>query len=1115
MELSKMNRLVSLIEQNKDNICLFLGAGADKSSGGLLFSELKRMIVNKYTVHPTIAMSDSDLQKMFEDTINTEPDYNSREAFQNNINGEEHQVVDSYKILSLLFQSGIISTIITTNYFHRYEEAKEFTHASDVEIYINEVSKIPSIDSLKPAYIKLHGDTNYKVTHVTEEEISEKNYSPETVQTFVSHIRGKSIIFIGYSGNDAAVTKIIKENIDLINRTYWIMPEENGSPLINFLNEANKYYFCSATFDDFMINWGVKKLSKIKQNDFRPIFISSLLEENAKRSIEQLCKQYKNNIVREEIENKLNAIDHVGFIFGRAGIGKTAVLKNYICDQSNTVLYIDLNNSSSANVLDTIVSALGFFSDSPFSFLHRLCTWYKEQKRYFTFVIDGIVEFDRNVEDMILLSKLNEDNKYVTFIYSSRAKYSNTICNLSIDSESMIEITAFTQDEIKQMLNNYNVHIAFSKEYLELMQEPYICYIFCEHYSKNALNNNLSVFDAIEEVLQDKYCCKRTQIHNLFMNIAVSECLRGNEATAIHGNMQQLRDCGLLESNRIKFKYKKMTQYYLSQHLSKKAIQIDDIVNQTRPTSDHNDNVYCAYKLLYTNCESVKKVAENIIELARLLNSADAEASMPINRFVRECIFDIIHENEDLFTTAIEGFSIDKLCDNIKYIIISAAKIIKTDENFYKVLGHFSLDSKLKFSSFLFFSDRLCEKLHNYSDRDSIERYFTNACHCMMNKEVKLELIIILYCFMKFNVSDTNYKPITEYLLSELNKLLDSDRNGCASLILEIMKKYSYNILFNSGIDIESDYYHISHDEEYTTILNSLKSNRTITESQLDSLARKQDVLNNMISFLLYNLTIVYSAQINKNDTLCAINKWLSNGKNMNSENIDFILSCSFMALYHDDPLNRRDFVNIFNNVCQLYETKMFEQPSINRQSTFCKFTEEFDTIFEDGFNPTAFLFYTAPIDKSGSALQKYDELCSTLWESGNHNKILKIVHSIGQMISIYPQEGFAELKKMLKYDERIIHRGIVRVLAENIQRFPVETIDFINDSQIKLSNEDLLCVWGAQKRFVENRTFEQLHWSRLLYTLSRQNKDFIRKIIFSTQKAKTLSNFISLLCDV
>lgn len=129
----------------------------------------------------------------------------------------------------------------------------------------------------------------------------------------------------------------------------------------------------------------------------------------------------------------------------------------------------------------------------------------------------------------------------------------------------------------------------------------------------------------------------------------------------------------------------------------------------------------------------------------------------------------------------------------------------------------------------------------------------------------------------------------------------------------------------------------------------------------------------------LYNLTIVYSAQINKNDTLYAINKWLSNSKNVNPENIDFILSCSFMALYHDDPFNRRDFVNIFDNVCQLYETKMFEQPSINRQSTFCKFTEEFDTIFEDGFNPTAFLFYTAPIDKRHRSIKAAAHYKSTM----------------------------------------------------------------------------------------------------------------------------------------
>ena len=34
MILSEMNKLLTLIDQNNDNICLFLGAGADISSGG-------------------------------------------------------------------------------------------------------------------------------------------------------------------------------------------------------------------------------------------------------------------------------------------------------------------------------------------------------------------------------------------------------------------------------------------------------------------------------------------------------------------------------------------------------------------------------------------------------------------------------------------------------------------------------------------------------------------------------------------------------------------------------------------------------------------------------------------------------------------------------------------------------------------------------------------------------------------------------------------------------------------------------------------------------------------------------------------------------------------------
>lgn len=1113
-------KLIALINGNNDSVCLFLGAGADVSSGGLLFNDLKNKIIDKFSEYSSQSMSWIDRDKLFEKLIDSSPQYNSREVFQSEINGETHLISDSYKILLLLLQHKVIGTIITTNYFDYLEETKEKNQCSEFDIFTNEISKNTSRDRERPVYIKLHGDAKrHKITHVTSAEIDEKPYDPDTMEEFISHIKGQSIVFIGYSGNDSVVTKTIKDHIDQIKLTYWISPKESNSPLVNSLKEAKKYYYCNATFDDFMINWGITKLYNIKQNDPRPFFISSLLKAKAKQSTNKICKQYKHNIEREEIENKLNAINHVGFIFGRSGIGKTAVLKNYICSQNNNVLYIDLKNSSSENVLESIVSALGFSSDSPFSLLHRICLWFKSQKQYFTFIIDGIDEFNRSVEDIILLTKLNEENDYVSFIYSSRLKYNNTVCTLSISQENMIEITAFNQQEIKQMLTMNKVQNSFTKEYMLLMQEPYICAILCEHYSNNTLNNEMNVFETIEIFLEKKYNCKRSQINNLFINVAASECLYETKKALNSDSMQLLCGCGLLESNGIKFKYKKMTQYYLSLYFSKTKMQKQHIINKIEQDLNNSNividnNVYCAYKLLFTNCGTIKEVTDSVLELNCLLDSNSAKVSMPKIKFVRECIFDIIHENEEKFTSAITMCSIDKLSDDIKYIIVTSAKIIKSDDNAYKIWGHFLLDDKLAFCVFIFYSDRLCEKLLNYSDVSEVETCFNNAYKYISNKGKIYKTIIILYCFMKFDVSYSNYKVIVEYLLTELNVLLNSNREECVSLILDTIRKYSYNVLFNSDSDIESDYSHIPFDENYNEIINRLEANNTITENQLCYLAQNENITNNMILFLLYNLTIVYSMKVNKDETLCTINKLLNKNKDLYPENIDFILSCSFMALYHDNPVNRNDFVNIFDKVCQLYETKMFEQPSIKRHSTSCKFSEEFDKIFEDGFNPTAFLFYTAPIDKTGDALKKYDEFCSILWKSGNHNKILKIVHSVGQMISVYPQSGFSELKKLLKYNEPIIRRGIIRALAENLQRFPMETISFMNDSQIELSNNDLLSIWGSPIKFVENRTFEQLHWSRLLYTLSLNNKDLIRKILDSSQESVKLSDFISLLFD-
>lgn len=41
--------------------------------------------------------------------------------------------------------------------------------------------------------------------------------------------------------------------------------------------------------------------------------------------------------------------------------------------------------------------------------------------------------------------------------------------------------------------------------------------------------------------------------------------------------------------------------------------------------------------------------------------------------------------------------------------------------------------------------------------------------------------------------------------------------------------------------------------------------------------------------------------------------------------------------------------------------------PATERKSSLLKFSEEFDKVFEDGFNPIAFYFYTAPYKSRSS----------------------------------------------------------------------------------------------------------------------------------------------------
>lgn len=1118
MGTADINKCISLINENHEKICLFLGAGVDISSGGPSFNTLKDGIISRFSEFSPYALNTKSKDDLFEDIIDSVSQYNSREILQNEINGKNHKISDGYKILLLLTKYNFIDTIITTNYFGYLEEAQQETNEYQYNIYINNDEKNNCSDNLKPLYIKLHGDANrHNITHVTNDEIDKKPYTMQTEELFISQIKNKTLIFIGYSGNDAMVTEIINENIDYVKSTYWISPAESDSPLINCLKLKNKYYFCKATFDDFMAKWGIPKLSNVTLKDSNPLFIASLLDSKVEKSTNYIRNQNKVFIEREKAEERLKFLKQVGFLYGKAGVGKTSVLHNFIISQDQSqILYVDLQNNQTVKAINVVIEALGFYSDSPFAFLHRLCLWYESQKKYITFIIDGIIKYDRNIDEMLLLTKLNENNKYVSFIYSSREKYENEVCNINEPSDKIIEISRFCKQDISKMKKAYYLENYVSEDYTPLMEEPYICSIVCEYFKKGNQIKTSNVFEAIEAALEKKYDIRAAKIHTLFIKIAASSFELNYTNDFIPEEMKPLSESELFNTAPLAFKYEKMLQYYLYCYLSRTPLQESELINEVKKNindiNEIDNNLYEAYKYHFTKRNTICEVQESLIKLNKLLHPS-AMPSKPKVKFVRECIKKIIVTNEDLFTEALCKFSPDKMCDDLKYIIITTANLMESHDLAFRVWRHFSSEQKLSYSVFVFYFDRLNKLLFNCSDKTKVEEYYEYS-RFYSEKEKNLDIIIPLYILMRFDTSDEKHKDLTEYLLDEVKNLIDFKKDECKSSILSVLRKYSYNILFNSGNDIDGDYTRIPHDECFIHIVDSVLSGNFINQKELQYLATSQDISNNMILFLLYNLAVTCSLYNNREGTLASILGIIRDNSYLCPENIDFILSCSFMALYQENPLNRKEFTRIFEEICDKFETQMFEQPSNARKSTISKFSEEFDKLFEDGFNPTAFLFYTAPSDKSGEALKKYSELCERLYETGNHSKILKIVHAVGQMISIYPNEGFVELSKLLKYDEKIIRKGIIRVLTENMQRYPYETEKFIADSNMVLSYDEQLEVWGNSSRFLENRTLEQLHWSRLLYALSDNNDHFLKNLLSNFKSSKTLSDFVSIMIE-
>ncbi|MCM1532887.1 MAG: hypothetical protein NC114_11560 [Ruminococcus flavefaciens] len=216
---------------------------------------------------------------------------------------------------------------------------------------------------------------------------------------------------------------------------------------------------------------------------------------------------------------------------------------------------------------------------------------------------------------------------------------------------------------------------------------------------------------------------------------------------------------------------------------------------------------------------------------------------------------------------------------------------------------------------------------------------------------------------------------------------------------------------------------------------------------------------------------------------------------NVQVQHLDFFLSSTFWSLYLNMPNNRTKFTTIFEKIVKKYDRLLFALPITTRSPSTHKFSDEFDATFEDGFNPLAFYFYTAPYesytksvtwDCGKAELKIYWDLARYMSDLGKTDKILRIVHALGQMISIYPQEGYSALENLAEFHHPTIKKGLIRIFKENYLRYGNITKDVLENPSYHFEPSDIEEIIYNSEFFLENRTMEQLHWGRLFYNLEQ-----------------------------
>ncbi len=1195
-----VNELSSIFTERFENrrnnlkIALFLGAGADISSGGISFSQFKTKFCEKYSDQPILKGTPIDIiDDRFNSLLQSDIESHNRGHIVDQLFREfgALEPSDSYKVLALLAQKKVIDAVITTNFDTMLERAAHSVGVSIFQIFSPGISKPYDFDdNIKTEsipYIKLHGDLSARSELVlTQQEISEGKYDQDILKLFKKILNTYQLVFAGYSGYDYKISDIISRNIKGDSSIYFCNPNklDDKSPLSLKLQNKN-VRFIKTTFDSLIENIAKPILKRPSTFKHSPTLIKSLLIWRLEYFQNQFYNEHLsktflkvNNrpIPRQQAESKVRAFLlselPLLIISGKSGIGKSILginACNWSKKQGNNLFFFINAKSLDKPELDTyIVESLGGIGSEAASTLFNIENWFEANNYQLIIFLDGLNEFSSSIESCVNLFRnvlrlliqlkpqspikviitIREEIWHKVYHYVDQFFLNQILAreNNGEKAYSIINLDRFNNEEFNEALkrlSNTDFSILDKAGILtgyDQLRDPFFLNVIYNH--TNNIDEKQSFFKIFEFSIQEKLSQCSGVIHPVILTGILSNiafhCLNTNKSFVFREFCNQqnvdvlediLQDLGLFSRNEIgkfRFSHDRLHEYFLSKAFG--FADVPDISNvetlQRFIVKYQDDAIAIAAARMYfiLNEEYIHSIEEGFLKCSNKDSVFQNNNTEIFFSFIKDVLIELADDNPFLLSSILSNLLHDsRIGDLQEYQVRSLILIIvhlphKIGIELFKQIIYLREDLS-SIESEIFLMDYIIEyycnsnRVVNLIEDEPFSTYFNDP------KIPNWKRITRFFSFIgrlgPFNLNPEEYIKLKSELTDFssffflTNKLSIKECNDFADYVL----KFCNRLFFNASKKEVELFFKNEKKLIFISIFEHLENGGTIDQNIYSKFKPYITRIGNNSEFHLCKLAFILSS---KNDFEKTMDFWKEAFQSFDGstppEEVDFLQATLLYLFVVNEIPYSENYDKYFEKVLQNWPTILSYSPGLIR-SQWRNMEDDFDKVFEDGFNPIASYIYLRPVElrrsldydhykqlddfQSFNSGSLYITYLNEFLNNGEIHKALRIIHAICSHIMLWPQDGFSYLPLISNSQNSLIRRAYIRVLAESYHRFPLHTLDYLRDYGLNLSDDEIRKIKIRIDPQIGYRQIEDLEWANIVHFF--MSSDTMPKSVF------------------